>query len=75
MKQAADAGRLRDEYADAELAAQTLWAGVHGVASLEVTHAECPWVRLRPLEKRSAALCAATLRGMLRAPDELGALL
>lgn len=75
VKQAADAGRLRDEYADAELAAQTLWAGVHGVASLEVTHAECPWVRLRPLEKRSAALCAATLRGMLRAPDELGALL
>ena len=61
VKQAAETGRLRDEFADAELSAQTLWAGVHGVAALEVTHADCPWVKLRPLSKRSKALCAAVL--------------
>lgn len=73
VKQAAETGRLRDEFADAELSAQTLWAGVHGVAALEVTHADCPWVKLRPLSKRSKALCAAVLRGMLKNPEEMEA--
>ncbi|MBN8644127.1 MAG: TetR/AcrR family transcriptional regulator [Planctomycetes bacterium] len=73
VKQAIAAGRFREEYAGAELSAQTLWAGVHGVASLEVTHAECPWVRLGPLEARSGAMCAAVLRGMLKNPAELEA--
>ncbi len=73
VRQAVEAGRMREEFHDAELAAQTLWAGVHGVASLEVTHADCPWVKLRPLSKRSKALCAAVLRGMLRNPEELEA--
>jgi AcrR family transcriptional regulator len=29
---------------DAELASQTLWAGIHGVTSLLITHAHFPWV-------------------------------
>ena len=29
---------------DAELASQTLWAGVHGVTSLLITHTHFPWV-------------------------------
>jgi AcrR family transcriptional regulator len=29
---------------DAELASQTLWAGVHGITSLLITHAHFPWV-------------------------------
>ncbi|MFM9958960.1 MAG: TetR/AcrR family transcriptional regulator [Phycisphaerales bacterium] len=75
VRQAVEAGRFRPEYGDAELSAQTLWAGVHGVASLEVTHADCPWVKLRPLGKRSKALCAAVLRGMLINPREMEAYL
>jgi AcrR family transcriptional regulator len=75
VRQAVESGRFRDEYADHELSAQTLWAGVHGVASLEVTHADCPWVKLRPLNKRSKSLCAAVLRGMLKNPAEMEAFL
>ena len=29
---------------DAELASQTLWAGVHGITSLLITHTHFPWV-------------------------------
>jgi AcrR family transcriptional regulator len=29
---------------DAELASQTLWAGIHGVTSLLITHSHFPWV-------------------------------
>ena len=30
--------------ADAELASQTLWAGIHGITSLLITHSHFPWV-------------------------------
>lgn len=36
------AGKLKIK--DAELASQTLWAGVHGVTSLLITHEHFPWV-------------------------------
>lgn len=29
---------------DAELASQTLWAGIHGITSLLITHGHFPWV-------------------------------
>jgi AcrR family transcriptional regulator len=29
---------------DAELASQTLWAGIHGITSLLITHSHFPWV-------------------------------
>lgn len=65
------AGRFRDEYRDAELLTQTLWAGVHGVASLDITHGDCPWVNLRAHEKRARTMCASALRGLLKHPDSL----
>jgi AcrR family transcriptional regulator len=36
------AGKLQVK--DAELASQTLWAGVHGITSLLITHEHFPWV-------------------------------
>lgn len=75
VREGVAAGRYRDEYADAELSAQTLWAGVHGVAAIEVTHSQCPFVKLAPLEVRSRAMCAAVLRGMLKNPQEIEAFL
>jgi hypothetical protein len=29
---------------DAELASQVLWAGIHGITSLLITHEHFPWV-------------------------------
>lgn len=36
------AGKLRVK--DAELTSQTLWAGIHGITSLLITHGHFPWV-------------------------------
>lgn len=46
---------------------------MHGVASLEITHGECPWVEHRSLDRRAKLMCAAVLRGLLAKPEELEA--
>ena len=38
-----NAGKIRAT-ANPQLAAETLWAGVHGITSLLITHLEFPWV-------------------------------
>lgn len=63
--QAIDRGLLRPEHTDAELIAQVLWAGVHGVASLQITHAHDPCVALRPVEEMTRMVVNATLLGLL----------
>jgi AcrR family transcriptional regulator len=39
------AGKFRSQ--DAELISQTLWCGIHGVTSLQITHGHFPWVGSR----------------------------
>ena len=62
-QQAIDQGRIRSEYRDADLLAQTFWAAVHGVASLQITKAEDPWIEWAGLERLAEATVAAILRG------------
>jgi AcrR family transcriptional regulator len=57
------AGKLRVK--DAELASQTLWAGVHGVTSLLITHEKFPWVG----REKVARSVVETLIGGLAAGD------
>lgn len=64
-------GVFLPEYTDTELLTQTLWAGVHGVASLEITHGDCPWVGWKGIERRSRTMCGAMLRGLLKDPVRL----
>ncbi len=59
------AGRLRPGVADPQLAAQTIWAAVHGVASLQIAKgddAHIPWARL---DDRAAAAVDGILDGLL----------
>src|SRR3954449_10904593 len=51
-EQAIKDGRLRPELTDPQLVAQTFWAAVHGVASIEVTFKNDPWIQMASLEKR-----------------------
>jgi AcrR family transcriptional regulator len=62
---------LRPEYTDHELCAQVLWAGVHGLASLEITMGDDPWINWTPLDARARAMSSALLRGMLLDPARL----
>jgi AcrR family transcriptional regulator len=62
---AIDAGKFRAEFRDAELVAQIFWAGVHGVAALQITHSGDPCITWRSLEKRTTGMVDVLLMGML----------
>jgi len=64
VQQAVDAGRFREELRDAEMIAQTLWASVHGVISLEIAKGHDAWVDWRPIKNRMAMMIEVTFRGL-----------
>ncbi len=66
VQQAIDAGRFREDLADAEIVSQTLWAAVHGVISLNIAKRSDPWVDWRPLQARAELMLDVTMRGLLR---------
>jgi hypothetical protein len=68
VAQAIAQGRVRSGVpADAELLTQTLWAGVHGVASIEITHNCEKWVELKPLAERARLIVETTCGGLFTA--------
>jgi AcrR family transcriptional regulator len=66
------AGRMRPAYQDAHLAAQILWAGVHGVCVLDLDHGNDGWVPWAAREVRVAAVLEAMLAGMTIATAPAG---
>lgn len=58
------AGRFRPELTDVELLTQTVWAGVHGVVSLEIAKCTDEWVDWAPIEQRSRLAIDMILRGL-----------
>lgn len=66
VRQAIDERRLRPEYRDAELVAQTLWAGVHGMASLQIAMGHNDWIEWTALERRIDAMLDALVFGLAR---------
>src|SRR5258706_15890655 len=58
-------GRVRPGVpADAELLAQTLWAGVHGVTAIEISHCKDRWIELSPLKERARMMADLTTDGI-----------
>jgi AcrR family transcriptional regulator len=66
VQQAIDAGCFQQDFHDAELVSQTLWASVHGVISLHIAKGSDPWVEWRPLQQRAQMMLDLPLRAMLR---------
>jgi AcrR family transcriptional regulator len=62
-----EARRYREDLNDADLIAQTYWAGVHGVASLQIAKGADPWLQWRDVETRARTMGDALLRGLTRA--------
>lgn len=56
-------GRLREDLG-AELIAQTLWASVHGVVSLEIVLCNDPWMNWEAIDKRIETMLDAVLKGL-----------
>ncbi|MEA2707490.1 MAG: hypothetical protein QOF78_91 [Phycisphaerales bacterium] len=65
-EQAIKEGRLRKELRDPQLVAQTFWAAVHGVASIEVTFRNDPWMQMADLETRAATMIEGIIRGLVK---------
>ena len=66
VRQAIEAGRVREELHDADLVSQTLWAAVHGVISLEIAKGCDEWVDWRPVKERAELMLDIALRGLAR---------
>lgn len=63
-----EAKRFRPEHQDVELMAQVIWAGIHGVVSLQIAKCNDDWVDWRPAEDRVRLMNDALLNGLLREP-------
>ena len=59
-------GRLREDLTDVDLVAQTIWATIHGVVSLEIAKCNDAWVDFRPIEVRTEQVLDLVVKGMLR---------
>jgi AcrR family transcriptional regulator len=70
VQQAIDAGCLREEFTEADLISQTLWASVHGVISLQIAKGGDRWVDWRPIKDRAEMMLDITLRGLVRSTGE-----
>jgi AcrR family transcriptional regulator len=59
-------GRLREDITDTDLAAQTIWAVIHGVISLEIAKGKDDWVELRSIDQRTEQVLDLVERGLLK---------
>jgi len=68
VHQAFEAGLFRAEMTDSELIAQTIWAGIHGVCSLQIALGQEGWIQWADIESRLRFMQSTILQGLLR-PD------
>jgi len=66
VQQVIEAGCFREELRDVEAVSQMLWAGVHGVISLEIAKGCDAWVEWRPIRERAEMILDVMLRGLVR---------
>lgn len=57
-------GRFREEHTDVDLLAQVIWAGVHGVVSLEIAKCHDDWVDWRPMAERARTTIDMIITGL-----------
>jgi len=59
-------GRFRSDLCDVDLIAQTIWAGVHGVCSLQIVMSEDTWVNWSDITARLELMQSVMMSGLLR---------
>ena len=64
--EAIQAEAFRSDLTNPDLLAQTLWAGVHGVISLQIAKCDDNWVSWCPIEDRGRLMLDGLLNGLLR---------
>jgi AcrR family transcriptional regulator len=69
LAEAIECGLLRDEFTDADQAAQILWSAVHGLAALHIIKGDDSWIEWRAARPTGRLLVNALLDGMVRTPS------
>lgn len=69
VKEVMLAGKFKPEIQDAELAAQTIWAAMHGVCALHITLADNAYIDWRDIETRVKIMQTTIANGMLKDQD------
>ena len=64
ITEASAQGRLKPELTDPDLVSQVIWAGVHGVISLEIAKCQDAWVDWRPIEARTHLMIDVLIEGV-----------
>lgn len=64
VEDALAAGQVQKGHKDAELLTQTLWAGMHGVAALQIAMKTDSWIQWRSLKQRTNAMLDALSYGI-----------
>lgn len=70
VEAAFSANLFKPELQDAELIAQTLWAGIHGVCALQIALGHETWVHWAAIEARLNLMQNTLFAGLLRTPSE-----
>ncbi|MES2546258.1 MAG: TetR/AcrR family transcriptional regulator [Pseudomonadota bacterium] len=60
------AGKFKPDLNDADLIAQTVWAGMHGVCALQISMANDIWVNWADIEQRLQLMQLTLIRGLLQ---------
>ena len=59
-------GRLREELGNVDVAAQVVWAAIHGIVALEIAKCHDAWVEWQPIEERTERMIELIERGVVR---------
>jgi AcrR family transcriptional regulator len=66
VREALNAGAFREHLTDADLIAQTLWSGAHGVVSLQIAKCNAGWIPWCDIKQRAEAMTDGLLYGLLK---------
>ena len=66
VQEAVSKGAFRPELTDADLIAQTLWANVHGVVSLQIAKCDDAWVPWSDFKQRADLAIEGMFNGLLK---------
>jgi AcrR family transcriptional regulator len=66
VQEALSAGAFREYLTDADLIAQTLWGGAHGVVSLQIAKCDDEWVPWCDIKERARTMTDSLLDGLLK---------